>query len=250
VGPRLASTVAGAGLILAVTLAEAHDPITTRVTWTGDISRIVHARCVTCHSPDGPGPMPLTTYEEARPWAKAIKEEVMTRRMPKWHAARGYGDFSNDPSLSAFEIALVAAWADGGAPKGTDADKGKGTREERLRPERGAKSPSESERGWGPASADKRRQDLREVRLACGEQPLPEGTLLAVRPELESGGSAGIAMRLPDGQREIVAWIRNYDPEFPTTYRLRRPLPLPKGSTLVTDEREGCAITVTVLAPR
>ena len=51
-------------------------------------------------SPDGRGPMSLATYEDARPWARAIKEEVMTRRMPKWHAVRGYGDFSNDPSLS------------------------------------------------------------------------------------------------------------------------------------------------------
>ena len=58
----------------------------------------------------------------ARPWARAIKEEVLTRRMPKWQAARGYGDFSNDPSLSPFEIALMVAWADGGAPRGTDAD--------------------------------------------------------------------------------------------------------------------------------
>jgi mono/diheme cytochrome c family protein len=118
-------SLASAALCLApvftIVLA-AHDPITTRVTWTGDISRIVQARCVTCHAPDARGPMSLATYEDARPWAGAIKEEVMTRRMPKWHAVRGYGDFSNDPSLSPFEIALIAAWANGGAPKGTAAD--------------------------------------------------------------------------------------------------------------------------------
>ena len=102
----------GLFVTVAVAVVAAHDPITTRVTWSGEISRIVQARCVTCHSPDGRGPMSLKTYEDARPWARAIKEEVMTRRMPKWHAVRGYGDFSNDPSLSAFEIALVAAWAD------------------------------------------------------------------------------------------------------------------------------------------
>ena len=62
--------------------------------------------------------MSLTSYDEARPWARAIREEVLSRRMPMWHAARGYGEFSNDPSLSPFEIALVAAWVDGGAPKG------------------------------------------------------------------------------------------------------------------------------------
>ena len=69
--------------------------------------------------------MSLATYEDARPWARAIKEEVMTRRMPKWQAVRGYGDFSNDPSLSAFDIALVVAWADGGAPKGIESDTSK-----------------------------------------------------------------------------------------------------------------------------
>ena len=83
-----------ASLLALARCAHAHDPITTRVTWNGDIARIVEARCVRCHSPDGRGPMSLVTYEDARPWAKAIKEEVMTRRMPKWHAVRGYGDFT------------------------------------------------------------------------------------------------------------------------------------------------------------
>ena len=104
------------GLLLISGSLAAHDRITTKVTWDREIAPIVRARCVTCHSPGGRAPMPLTTYEEARPWAKAIKEEVLARRMPKWHVVRGYGDFKNDPSLSAFEIALVAAWADGGAP--------------------------------------------------------------------------------------------------------------------------------------
>ena len=72
--------------------AAAHDPIGTKVTWDREIAPIVQARCVSCHSEGGKGP-PLMTYEEARPWAKAIKEEVLTRRMPKWAAVRGYGDF-------------------------------------------------------------------------------------------------------------------------------------------------------------
>ena len=94
------------GLLLISGSLAAHDRITTKVTWDRENAPIVRARCVTCHSPGGRAPMPLTTYEEARPWAKAIKEEVLARRMPKWHVVRGYGDFKNDPSLSAFEIAL------------------------------------------------------------------------------------------------------------------------------------------------
>src|SRR5262245_24896465 len=87
----------GATGIMAFPPLLAHDPTTTRVTWNREISRILQARCVSCHSSGGRGPMSLVAYEDARPWAKAIREEVLTRRMPKWHAARGYGDFSNDP---------------------------------------------------------------------------------------------------------------------------------------------------------
>ena len=220
------------GFAAAAAVVAAHDPITTRVTWTGEISRIVQARCVTCHSPDGRGPMSLRTYEDARPWARAIKEEVMTRRMPKWHAVRGYGDFSNDPSLSAFEIALIAAWADGGAPRGVEADARAASAQKSTPAKAAAPSPS------------------REVTLPCGEQPLPEGTLLAVQLELELEQSAGIAVRLPDGRREIVAWIKGFDPEFPTIYRLRNPLVLPAGSVIATDARGTCALTLTIAARR
>jgi len=231
----LFSSVTASAAVLAIVLPAglaAHDPIKTRVTWTGEISRIVQARCVRCHAPDGRGPMALVTYEDARPWARTIKEEVMTRRMPKWHAVRGYGDFSNDPSLSPFEIALIAAWADGGAPRGTNADAS------------AAPPPAVAgETGGLPV-------DARAITLPCGEQPAPAGTLLAVQPTLEPQHSAGMAVRLPDGRREIVAWIKGYEPEFATTYRLRVPLALPPGSRITTEARGGCAITLTVAAPR
>ena len=97
--------------------AAAHDPITTRVTYAREVRAIIGARCVTCHAPGGSAPMPLTTYEETRPWARAIKEQVLARRMPKWHAARGFGAFANDPTLTPFEIALLVAWIDGGLPR-------------------------------------------------------------------------------------------------------------------------------------
>ena len=62
--------------------------------------------------------MALTTYKEARPWAVAIKEEILERKMPPWSAASGYGHFANDMSLTAREISLILSWADGGAPSG------------------------------------------------------------------------------------------------------------------------------------
>jgi hypothetical protein len=219
--------ILAAGAVLA-----AHDPIKTRVTWTGEISRIIEARCASCHSANAKGTMPLATYEEARPWARAIKEEVMRRRMPKWHAARGYGDFSNDPSLSPFEIALIAAWADGGAPRGAEAD---------ARTAGSTGTTREAERL--PAGA-------REVALPCGEQTAPEGTLLAFRPVLEKGGSVGVSVRFPDGRREIVGWIRDFEPESPTTYRLRLPLVLPRGAIVsALPAAASCSLTLTLQAP-
>src|SRR6187455_1062491 len=95
----------------------AHDRITTTITWECEIAPIVQARCLSCHIDQGRAPMSLATFEAAKPWARAIRTQVLSRQMPKWGAARGYGEFLNDPSLSPFEIQLIVAWVDGGAPK-------------------------------------------------------------------------------------------------------------------------------------
>ena len=91
---------------------------TTQVTWTVDVAPIFASRCATCHTKNGFAPMPLQTFEEARSWTKGIREEVLAGRMPPWPGDRGFGDFSNDASLSATETELIVAWADGGAPLG------------------------------------------------------------------------------------------------------------------------------------
>lgn len=66
--------------------------------------------------------MSLATYDEARPWAKAIKEELLEKRMPPWHAVKGYGDFRNAPSLTQRDVDLIVNWVEGGAPKGDEKD--------------------------------------------------------------------------------------------------------------------------------
>jgi len=66
--------------------------------------------------------MSLATYEEARPWAKAIKEELLEKRMPPWHAVKGYGDFRNVPPLTQREIDMIVNWVEGGAPRGDPRD--------------------------------------------------------------------------------------------------------------------------------
>ncbi|HSC29518.1 MAG TPA: hypothetical protein VLD67_19735 [Vicinamibacterales bacterium] len=189
------------------------------MTWTAEVARIVQARCVACHSPQGRAPMSLQTWQDARPWAKAIKEEVLTRRMPLWHAVRGYGDLANDPSLSPFEIALISAWADGGAPLG----KGEETRKKEEGTRKKAEGETQDDEG------------ITEITVPCGDKPLPRGVLLGVAPVADRGASVGMTVALPGGRREIVAWIRGYDPDFAVTYRLRRPLELPAGSRMIAE---------------
>jgi hypothetical protein len=206
---------------------DAHDPI-GRVTWAGDIAPVIQARCVPCHGAGQADPMPLTTYEEAQPWVSAIRQQVLSRKMPIWHAARGFGEFANDPSLSPLEISLIAAWANAGGPRG----------EYKARD---SSAQSEPQIPVGDPPPHK----TRALTLACGSQPL-SGRLLAVNPQLEKGGSATITARLPDGQAEIIAWIRDYDPRYPTVYWLRRPLVLPRGGRLETAPTGECSMTVTL----
>ncbi len=58
------------------------------------------------------------TYDEARPWAKAIKEEVLERRMPPWEAVKGFGEFRDDRGLTQEEMETISGWVEGGAPEG------------------------------------------------------------------------------------------------------------------------------------
>jgi mono/diheme cytochrome c family protein len=225
----LRACLAAAGAMGVLATLSAHDRISTKVTWDGEVSRIVEARCVACHTAGGRAPMPLRTYADARPWARAIKEEVLTRRMPKWHAARGYGDLANDPSLSPFEIALIASWVDGGAP------------ERGLTPSTSTAQLPASTAG-STANTDGQLRDTRTITQPCGTERLPGGRLLAVRPRLAKGASAGVAVRLPDGEREIVVWVRRYEPEFSETYVLRRPLRTVPGSRLLVEPAADCVI--------
>jgi hypothetical protein len=92
------------------------------VTFTKDVAPILYKSCVECHRPTMFAPMSLMTFEDARPWARAIKQRVTTRTMPPWGADPAHGTFKNDPRLSEGEIDTIAKWVDAGAPKGDDKD--------------------------------------------------------------------------------------------------------------------------------
>ena len=93
-------------------------------TFSKDVAPIFYQHCVACHHPNDVAPMSLVDYSSARPWAKAIREAVLTRKMPPWFADPHYGKFANDARLSPAEIATVEAWVAGGASEGTEHNAG------------------------------------------------------------------------------------------------------------------------------
>jgi len=336
--------------ILTTARTAAHDPITTKVTWSKEISRIVERRCAGCHRPDGAAPMALVTYEQARPWLRAIKEQVVSRRMPKWPAARGVGDFDNDRSLSPFEIELIAAWVDGGAPKGDARDLARSATPPRapkpdLRvalPVRRAPPAGEHRTfsvstsgahdrwiaGWQfrpndpailqaefkmadgrdlgtwvppedavsfpantafalpargviettlwyrsasaqqdfPVGLPSRAPELaftfadtppaREVRglsAGCGDTvSAAAGDIIAVRPIAQHAkASIGVAIRPADGPPRPLTWLREFDPAYQATYRLRDPIAMATDTKIeVASGDPGCRAYVQYVANR
>ena len=98
----------------------AHDVITTKVTWSREISRLIYKRCASCHH-EGGSAFSLTTYEQARPWAKAIKEEVMNAACRPGARSKASASFRDDQGLTQEQIELITDWVEGGAPEGDPA---------------------------------------------------------------------------------------------------------------------------------
>jgi hypothetical protein len=110
--------------VMLTSFPAAQTPASGGVTFTKDVAPIFQKACQNCHRPGSIAPMSLLTYEDARPWARSIKDRVERRSMPPWHVDRTVGirKFKDDPSLSDKEIATVVSWIEAGAPKGNPAD--------------------------------------------------------------------------------------------------------------------------------
>src|SRR5437660_9575902 len=111
-------------LVLVIGLSAAISPSaqtndgTVQATFAKDVAPILQQNCQTCHRPGEAAPFSLLTYEEARPWAKAIRYAVLEKKMPPWFADPQFGNFSNNASLSQGDINTLVAWIDAGAPLG------------------------------------------------------------------------------------------------------------------------------------
>ena len=159
--------------------------------------------------------MPLVKFEEARPWAVAIKEEVLNRRMPPWNAVKGFGEFKRDPSLTQEEISLIAAWVEGGAPEG----------DPQLLPS-------------GPHIHDAEDSALGRTRqrvVRTGTVLTSGVSVVAVRPhDLAGGGSVKFFANRPDGYMEALLWILRDDRKSRRIYEFVSPISLPKGTKFLT----------------
>ncbi len=126
VKPALAFVVLATSLLL-LGIANSSNSSSTRgsgpqPTFYKDVLPILQDHCQSCHREGEIAPMPFTTYQQTQPWAVAIKQAVESKHMPPWFADPRYGKFSNDPSLTPEQIALIAAWVDAGAPAGSAKD--------------------------------------------------------------------------------------------------------------------------------
>jgi len=200
-----------AGVLGAGALLFGHDVISTKITWSREISRLVYARCVSCHRAGGAA-FSLETWSAARPWAKAIKEEVLARRMPPWGAVKGYGEFSGDISLSQEEMDTIAQWVEGGAPEGDTA----------LLP----KSAAVAGPCFGPPPAGRRIAVNGETRLNGDSE------VLAIRPSADVGPSARVTARLPDGSENPMLWAYEYRRAFAHSFVYKEPVRLPAGTVI------------------
>ena len=189
----------------------AHDVVTTKITWAREISRIFYRRCTSCHHQGGDA-FDLSTYEKARPWAEAIKEEVLERRMPPWGAVKGFGSFRNDDGLTQEEIEIIAGWAEGGAPLG----------DVKLLPSRIVVSPRQSFPKTDGSLIVSGNLTLKRTAIVAG-----------VRPEsLPEGASLQLIAERPDGSVEPLIWLYKYASHFARTYYFQAPLPFQAGTII------------------
>src|SRR5271155_2216118 len=87
-------------------------------TFYKDVLPVLQRNCQSCHRPGQAAPMTLVTYQDARPWAAAIKQALLTKKMPPWFADAAYGHFANDRTLAKADIDTVGGWGEGGAAAG------------------------------------------------------------------------------------------------------------------------------------
>jgi hypothetical protein len=190
----------------------AHDIGTTPITWNREISRLMYDKCASCHRPDGTA-FPLTTYQDVQPRIVAIKDAVLSRRMPPWGAVKGFGEFRNDQALTQEQLELITDWIEDDAPRGNN-------------PNALPKDPKFDK----PPSYKAPKHGI----VVQGETTLHRDFVLdGLWPErVSTSHSMQVVAALPDGRIEPVVWVHEYSDNQRHPFLLRAPLALPAGATI------------------
>ena len=208
-------------------LVQAHD-MALAVTWNREISRIVYDRCAACHRPAGSA-FSLMTYAESQRNAVAIKDAVLSRRMPPWGAVKGFGSFRNDQALNQEQIELIVSWVETGSRRGNN-------------PLTLPKEPT-----FEASAAEA--VPPRAISIS-GEFVLAAPVMLdGILPErVPAQASMQIVARRPDGSVEPLVWLHNYLQAVPHPFLFRQPLSLPAG-TVIAGVRPPAAILLLPVEP-
>jgi hypothetical protein len=212
-----------ASLIIVAASAQAHD-ISSQVTWSREVSRLLDRHCTSCHR-DGGAAFSLTTFQQAQAHSKDMAKAVLDRRMPPFGAVKGFGDLRDDQSLTQEQIELVISWVQGGAPQG-DASLAPKT------PPPASVVKSEPKTGLEWSSASKRLD--------------ADTTFIAIRPKTITGDSIRVVAERPDGTVQPLIWFYQSDPKAARTYYFRKPIHLPAGTKIVASAPDA---TVSLLEP-
>jgi hypothetical protein len=210
-------------LLLLTATAWAHD-MTTAVTWSREISRLVNRHCAGCHRDNGKA-FPLTTFREAHDRAPEIARVVLTRRMPPFGAVKGFGDLKDDTSLTQEQIELFVKWVQAGAMEG---DPALGSKEPLPQPA------AEPFAAAGPAWEVKGARALDKPMTFTGI------SVVSIPP----GASVRIVAQKPDGSVEPLIWLNAYDPKFARTWLFRKPMTLPAGTRVVSSVHDGVTFSL------
>ena len=200
-----------AAALLVCRIGYAHDSNAT-ITWNREISRIVYARCASCHRPDGTS-FSLLTYQEVQPRAAAIKASVLSRRMPPWGAVKGFGEFRDDQSLTQEEIGLITTWIETGALKGNNPSALPSV------PKFEATTPT-GFRSTGIPMSGEAHLDHEIVLDGLMPDQVPDRATMQI-----------IAAR-PDGSIQPLLWLYEYQDRFRHPFFFRSPIRLPAGTTI------------------
>lgn len=199
-------------LLATVVDLRAHDPNGAPITWNREISRIVYERCASCHR-EGGSSFSLMTFQAAQPYASAIKDSVLARRMPPWGAVKGFGNFRNDAGLTQEQMGLVADWVEGGITRGNN-PKSLPPIPKFAEPARFAVPP-------GTIAVTGTTKIQRAVAIdGLYPERVPVGASMQV-----------VAVR-PDGDIEPLVWLYEYAPSASHPFLFRKPIALPAGTVV------------------